>query len=294
MDRKTFSSPLFLWIVALMVIPLLLINVVITAVALHSVSNGFAESVQHAEGFFLDIQISKLSVQTILRASYIRDKTTKVAKDAHILSRYVSWLLFGGVKRTESLNSLMTGMDVCKKFGDPLLCPFVEEMTVCDCAWNNQQSQATCHDYPKGSRNLQRSYWLCQSDDADQNGNRYNTSYPKNSFSPASTSWWTDQASVPGWNDTDITETGDANLFLRLGGVAAVPVFEALFNYPEVKDTNLGFYAAFEADGLFVGYDGCDSSQHVQLLTFKSTIDNGASFLRPELCPLGKYGYDPR
>ena len=39
---------------------------------------------------------------------------------------------------------------------------------------------------------------------------------------------------------------------------------------------------------------GCDNSEHSWAVFWKSTKENGAADFRPELCPIGKYGYDPR
>lgn len=46
--------------------------------------------------------------------------------------------------------------------------------------------------------------------------------------------------------------------------------------------------------GLFVANTGCENSQHSYAAFWQSTVENGAEQLRPELCPLGKYGFDPR
>jgi len=50
---------------------------------------------------------------------------------------------------------------------------------------------------------------------------------------------------------------------------------------------------ALEADGMMVGYVGCDNA-YLGLSDWSSSESNTAANLRPELCPLGKYGYDPR
>ena len=41
------------------------------------------------------------------------------------------------------------------------------------------------------------------------------------------------------------------------------------------------------------GYTGCDYG-HVEYSFFQSTLSNGAAEIAPELCPLGKFGYDAR
>ncbi len=292
--QRNFSSPLFLWIVALMVTPLLFVNVIITAVALNTVSNEFAGSVEQAEVFFLNVEKAKLAVQSRLRADFVAGFTAKATSDLFVLTRYAGWLLFGGLGPSNSYNRLMSGAEECKVYNDPLSCPFVEENIFCDCAWKDKITSAPCRSFPEGSRHLQKSFWACQSDDADEKGNRLTSTYPKTSYSPESTVWWGDQESVPGFDNATIGNTGYANLYERLRTAAALPLFEAMYNYPEIKDSTIGIYLAFESDGLFVGYNGCSSANHVAMSRFQSTVENGAARLRPELCPLGKFGFDPR
>lgn len=293
-NRKIFSSPLFLWIVALIVTPLLIVNIVITAVALYTVSSEFTNSIEQAEAFFLEVQKKKLVVHSRLRADFVASLTEKTTGDLHVLTRYAGWLLFGGLNPSESYTELITGIEECKGFEDTLSCPFVEEHTVCACAWNDPLFEETCRAFPEGSRKLQKSFWVCQSEGADQNGNRLTSSYPNTSYSVESTLWWDDQKFVPGWDNSSTAETGYFNLFERLRTGSSIPIFEAIFNYPEVKDTTLATYIAFESDGLLIGYKGCTTSTHVAYANFRSTEENGAARLRPELCPLGKFGYDPR
>jgi hypothetical protein len=50
---------------------------------------------------------------------------------------------------------------------------------------------------------------------------------------------------------------------------------------------------AFDADGLGTGYQGCQLSYKVYPF-FISSDENNASGIAPDLCPFGKYGYDPR
>jgi hypothetical protein len=50
---------------------------------------------------------------------------------------------------------------------------------------------------------------------------------------------------------------------------------------------------SFDFDGLFTGYTGC-MYQNTFVASFQSSEENHAAEISPELCPLGKYGYDPR
>jgi hypothetical protein len=44
---------------------------------------------------------------------------------------------------------------------------------------------------------------------------------------------------------------------------------------------------------MMAGYDGC-GHQAANLAFWQSSLDNGAYLIAPDLCPYGKYGYDPR
>ena len=50
----------------------------------------------------------------------------------------------------------------------------------------------------------------------------------------------------------------------------------------------------FEADGMVIGYSGCTPFPSAVSPFWSSSEANGGAVLNPELCPLGKHGYDPR
>mmetsp|Transcript_15274 Transcript_15274/g.33333 ORF Transcript_15274/g.33333 Transcript_15274/m.33333 type:complete len:250 (-) Transcript_15274:125-874(-) len=54
-----------------------------------------------------------------------------------------------------------------------------------------------------------------------------------------------------------------------------------------------GLSIGFEADGMLTGYWGCNLD-FAAFPFWISTEENGAALLRPELCPLKKYGFDAR
>jgi len=66
-----------------------------------------------------------------------------------------------------------------------------------------------------------------------------------------------------------------------------------LYNYDRSNGKPLALYIGFEQDGGLYGYSGCDDG-FSNWAFWQSTEANGASALRPELCPLNKYGYDCR
>ena len=72
-----------------------------------------------------------------------------------------------------------------------------------------------------------------------------------------------------------------------------MPLFPVLYNYDAAKKNFISQFIAFEADGLFLGYSGCGFDEYAYS-AWRSTPANRAAEFRPELCPVGKYGYDPR
>jgi hypothetical protein len=128
-------------------------------------------------------------------------------------------------------------------------------------------------------------------------GNRNaSTSFPRLDYSSATTSWWNNTSEMPGANK-GANASGYETSYDRVRvssamGIAAMPIY----NYaPSLgrANTDLGTYTAFDADGMFTGYSGCDNGRSFGSL-FVSSEENRAAEIAPELCPLGKYGFDPR
>ena len=80
----------------------------------------------------------------------------------------------------------------------------------------------------------------------------------------------------------------------RLRVLSAIPVFQTIHKSASDKDIILMNAVAMEADGMVVGYQGCSLAGEAIAAFWESTISNHAYEIRPELCPNGKYGYDPR
>ena len=49
----------------------------------------------------------------------------------------------------------------------------------------------------------------------------------------------------------------------------------------------------FAFSGMMTGFTGCDYN-YANYSNFVSSYDNHAAEVRPDLCPEGEYGYDPR
>eukprot|EP00934_Nitzschia_sp_Nitz4_P004295 Nitzschia sp. Nitz4//scaffold3_size479765//268429//273580//NITZ4_000112-RA/size479765-snap-gene-1.403-mRNA-1//-1//CDS//3329550794//4285//frame0 len=287
------SSSLFLWIMILIVTPMLVVTIAIMIVSLYSVTNGFEDAVKEAETYYLTLERSKLMVHSHLRASLVSSLTTRATSDLHVLTRYAEWLVFGGVDIVSPTVDAISVIEECKVYEDPSLCPAASEIDTCDCDWNDMLSM-TCEEYQGDSRYLQQTYWIDQYYDTDENGDRTFTSYPNNSYSPMTTGWWSDMEAVPGWTNSSETTSGYQTTYDRLKAGVSIPLFQPLYNHNPKKDSTIAPYVAFERDGLFIGYDGCRNAEHVDFSFWSSTEENEAAEIRPELCPLGKYGYDPR
>jgi hypothetical protein len=290
--KSKVMSPIFLWTVALIVTPLLAVNITISAVVMHAVSEEFTESIATAKENFLDVQKDALKMKTRLRASYVSGLTVKSTSELHILTRYSSWLLFGGLRRANSFTEFTTGLEVCKGEPDFNECDYVRQNLVCDCDWNDRQFRA-CKTYPGGSRHLQVPFFSCESQGTEFDGDRDSTVFPNASFSAETTAWWDNATTVPGWEKSS-SASGYDFTYDRLRVISALPMLQVLYNADLTKERIIALYVAFEADGLVVGYTGCNTPHHVTYPEWVSSEKNKAAELRPELCPLGKHGYDPR
>jgi hypothetical protein len=160
--------------------------------------------------------------------------------------------------------------------------------------WGRQQNFGGAE-----SRYLQTQSFVVQKLDADPGtGDRYACpSFPEFSNTPATTSWWTNISEFPGSEKGPEGVSGYKTLFDRAGVSSACSVFNfPVYNYATSLKREkhfLGGWIAFEDDGLMAGWDGCGYI-HVTLSGFQSSFENGATLIDPDLCPDGKFGYDPR
>ena len=217
--------------------------------------------------------------------------------DLHLLTRVASWLLFGGLEQAATFMDMAQGTEECKSFPADGTCDFFNNRTraMCDCRWNDPRGKNGCQEY-EDSRVHQRQFFAGQAQDADpRTGSRVKTSFPAVDYSPSSTLWWNDTAKLPGSSVNSTLGQRFATIYDRVRAIAATAVVNIpLYNYPRrCHRKHLGIYVGFEADGMIIGYGGCDHS-YAEYSHFKSKSANGAAKIRPALCPLGKYAYDPR
>jgi hypothetical protein len=288
-------SPLFWWIVILIVLPLFFITILVAAGVITTINHEFDRSTVDTEIELIDLQKGALDVYARLRSDFVSTMTEKSIIDLYVLTRYTTWLLFGGLQRANTFTESTTGIEECKTYSpDFSQCEYYEKAFICDCSDMERGYEQVCQNFAESIRPRKLNYWTAEMS-AEINGDRLSTDYPVRAFSPQTTDWWANSTTLPGWQNALLAK-GYESTYKRLRAISAVPVFQPLYHYGlgEGEEINLGLNAAFEADGLFFGYSGCYSSRHVELVEWKSTEENNAAKLRPELCPLGKHGYDPR
>ena len=206
--------------------------------------------------------------------------------------------MFGGIVRANTFAEMSSGLEECKSYvedGDLSTCPYFQDVDQCDCEWNDKRVDECTTDFPDGSRQFHKIFFAVESDPSNSlpDGDRNISSYPEVATSADTTEWWSDLKTVPGW-EKGSAAAGHETLYDRLRVSSAMPLFPVLYNYDVEKENYLAQFIGFEADGLFIRTAGCDVGSAIGSSGFKSTEDNGAADLQPQLCPIGKHGYDPR
>mmetsp|Transcript_18225 Transcript_18225/g.39386 ORF Transcript_18225/g.39386 Transcript_18225/m.39386 type:complete len:1769 (-) Transcript_18225:63-5369(-) len=294
---KAYKSPLFHWMVTLIVTPILVTTVVITAVVLFQISTQLPSFISPVKEEYLKLTFSHRSSVTGLLAARASAVAEKAARDNHLLMRFSSWLLFGSITLSGSFTEVIEGAEECKMAPSGSECEWGRDFS-CDCGWNDftvRGKENACTKYPPGmSRPMQNVYFEAQSQDVDPSGFRYSTSFPEVALYPNTTAWWDNITVLPQATNVEYARPTYGTPYDRVKTISALStVFIPLYNYDKSNNKPLALYIAFEADGMFAGYMGCDKN-FVNYPFWRSTEDNRAAELRPELCPLGKYGYDPR
>ena len=274
--KSTILSPTFLWIVGLIVTPILVFNISIALVVIWQVASEFSQTIVNSKDSFLKIQLEALGKKAGLHSDFLASYVATTIAQLHILTRYSEWLLFDGLKRTKSFSKVTSGIEPCKAEPDPHDCAYFKSNYVCDCKWNERGEN--CSSYPNGSRHLQVPFFSCQKEGTA-------------SISINTTSWW-DDAAILSTPYTNYSGSGYNTTYDRLRTISSVPLFQAFYNSDVKKESFSGSFVAFEADGLFVGYKGCDTASHITYSNWSSSLKSAKR--RPELCPYRKYGYDPR
>jgi hypothetical protein len=292
--HKIHKSPFFHWMIVTIVTPLLIIAIAISVAVLTQISIDLPTLIEPIQQEYVEIQGFYRTLATKLLALQTSAVMEKASRDTHLLTRFASWFYFGGLNISGSFTDMIEGAEECKTAPSAEACEWQKDFP-CDCDWNDisvRGKQDACKQYSPGeSRALQKLHFEAQSQDVDTNGSRESTSYPEVAQYPNTTAWWDNITSLPQANDTS---TRYDTTYDRVQIMAALSsIIIPLYNYDTSNDKMFGLYIGFEADGMMAGYRGCDEG-FVSYPFWVSSEENGAAKLRPELCPLGKYGYDAR
>jgi len=280
---RVIRSPLFWWILALIVVPLVLLLLLICALVSSRITRTIPSWVKRADRASHALSRQALNLTAGTKASLMTAEVFEATRNLHLVTRVVNGLAFGGITQSDSFTEMDSASEECKSY-TPGVCPFFEsDRSPCPCEWGDVIA-ATCTSFnDTQSRYLQTQLWSLQ---------RQTEAFPG---SPNATQWYSNYTDLPGFEgDTggDVYSTSYDRL--RVGSASAVVNFP-VYNYKRGlgrPNHVIGVYSGFE-DGLFLGFDGCQYI-NAELAHWHSSEDNGAAKVSPSLCPLGKYGYDPR
>jgi hypothetical protein len=296
-------SKLFRWMLLLLVTPLIIAITAICVLVTTNIVSTVLQSVDTLSYESRDLSLQSLTSVVTLKALVIERMIGEPIRDLHQLSRLSNWIHSRAVQRSGSFTEVDHAAEDCKSYGY-FQCPLYDEpgRFPCPCDWDDALGVDGACTEPEppnlNTRPLQRSHYTCQSTDANPlTGERaFSYSFPLNGNAANTTAWWGDVEDLPGISLYG-PESSYSSTYERLRVASSFgPVTFPLYNYATESGrpkSILGTFAAYESDGLFTGYTGC-SANFPNSPLWKSTPENRASIVRPELCPLGKHGYDPR
>ncbi|CAJ1956141.1 unnamed protein product [Cylindrotheca closterium] len=303
-SERICKSSLFRWIVILIIIPLVLTNAVLVTLVTNSITSSTPQWIQLAEEGSERIARQNLLFVARTKASVMSSVVRRVTRDLHFFSRVVGWLFFEGITRSDSFTKGRSGSaETCKNHSaeDPI-CPVFPEIP-CSCDWESPWETkpwpgCSIFENVTDSRFLQEFHLTGQLTDADNTtGNRNSTlSFPELGSIPDTTYWYSNPAEAPGASK-GTNASGDETTYdrMRVSSAASV-VYFPIYNYATSlgkKKPILGTFIGFEKDGMFHGADGCYGFDG-EIPHAVSSKANRAAEIAPNLCPEGKYGYDPR
>ncbi|KAG7351000.1 Cache domain containing protein [Nitzschia inconspicua] len=300
--QRISRSSLFWCILLLIVVPILLCIVAISVVVALRLAKTFPDWISSARDSSFAIEFESLMRSAHLKARYAEQVMSGSIRDLHLLTRMAGWLLFGAVGRSDSFTEVeMEFVEECKVFSSNQVCPYEadEFRTPCPCEWNDPWERE-CQEPPRDPRSLQRLFFMCQRRDYDPITGERNSSqsFPTTDYSPETTAWWTNPNELPG-STSGPKAAGYNTTYDRLRVISALSAVSLpLYNYVNNSSkansrTSMSSYIAYEADGSFLGYAGCNYD-FARYARFQSSAENGAFLVNGDLCPEGKFGYDPR
>ncbi|KAL3919467.1 MAG: hypothetical protein SGILL_003738, partial [Bacillariaceae sp.] len=295
-------SAVFWWILLWIIIPILLCIIAISFVVALRLDYTFPSWIDTARVSSFDVEYETLVSLTYLRAKFAEQSIPQAIRDLYVLTRTSGWLIFGGIDRSDGFPEIeMQSAEDCKDYTAKEVCPYEANKfrTPCDCAWNDPWGRE-CYESQSDPRYLQQMAWVSQQRDYDPlTGDRNESiSFPNLDYSAVTTSWWIDPDEMPG-SDKGSDAAGYDTAYDRLRVISAVSTISMpLYNYfqtlKDAESPSMGdSYVSFEADGGYIAYSGCNYD-FARYASFESNEINGAFLINEELCPEGKFGYDPR
>lgn len=298
------KSSLFRWIVLLIVIPMVITNTVIATTVSSRFLSVLPTWLENVERASFDIQLEDMTIASKFAAVYAEALMATPVRDLFVVTRVAEWLVTDAIDRQGSAFVEMTsGSEECKVFTDASTCPYYDDKVnnaPCDCAWSIPQSRL-CIAYDEGedTRRMQKLFFAAKASDADEiTGRRIRTTFPAADSTASNTSWWKNVSLVPGAQKGE-EASGYETTYDRMRVVSALstmmlPVYN--MRTALVHGTDHRFFGAtigFEADGMLAGYTGCGHPTP-RYPHWQSSEMNYADQIRPDLCPLGSFGYDSR
>jgi HAMP domain-containing protein len=301
-EMQAYKSSLFWWIVLLIALPLVLTNAVICLLVSFKIGSSFPKWHKTAARESTKLELDALNSYTFLKAAQAGMCVHDTVRELHFLTR-AGWLFFDGLERSNAFCEVERGAQECASSPPDESCPFFDDphRAVCACEWHDlYHVRRNCSNFTDvEARERQRLYFFGQARDANNvTGDRRSAASfgPGIDDSPSNTLWWDIIDELPGSYKRS-NSSGFETTYDRLRVASATTITNiALFNYERVihaEKERLTSGISFDADGLSLGYSGCNH-QFTTAAHFESTTSNMASSISPSLCPEGKFGYDPR
>ena len=308
------KSSLFRWILVLLVVPLVITNMTIAIVVTTQIGSEVPTWVDEASQYAIGLERDAIQNTASRKAALAQVSLATSIRDNYLYTRVAGWLAFGGLKRTSSFTKIHETTEECKWYNPHGTgegnangvvdgqCPFFETASaVCACEWQvliPSVSECTVFGPESYTRDLPERFFFAQARDADPiTGKRMSSSsFPEFDYSPETTLWWNDISVLPG-SEKGANASGYETSYDRVRVMSPLAVVEfPIHNYAAsagLSQRILSTMVAFETDGLCTGYIGC-GFEYAYYSRFESNDDNAAYLINEELCPKGKFGYDPR
>jgi hypothetical protein len=289
---RTIRSPLFWWIAGSITLPLLLGMISICAIVSKELYSFFPEVREEIEKKFVKLEKISLKEFASLRSAYASEIMFSPCRNLFLLTRVTDWILSGAINISTPSTKVSMAAEECKKFPEGR-CDYFNnpKRAVCSCEWHDLRN-TTCFHYPRGVRDLQLVFVEGLMEDVWPDGERNLTSFPRIANSPETTSFWPNMSSILRFKKRN-SHLSHTSTYERMQIIAATSVIQIpLYNYCSGStkfNKQLSSYIAFEADGLFGGYSGCEHA-YPDLSKFKSSKENNAAKINEKLCPVGKFG----